>query len=536
MRPLRMALAGALWLLAGPTFAQRQAPPQDLAHQLTAARGALQARLTAIESTSTAKTALFEHLAALEWELDRYWNLRIEQRTAVGEAEGLVTEIKGQLRQVKTAKGEPPAPAVERIRIDLDLLLHPRPVRGGGGRSGGPGPSAGPSTNAQAQATPSGRGYRSGTRALSCAGVFDGAGCGGQTTATNVAFAAGTAVPGAQVSASAGRGPATVGGGANPHLENHDVPAPGAWSALGAGIGDAVHEQFGTAAGLAMNLGGMFLGLLLTVVTGPVGVALKLIAALLAVAGIGALVWQLWGAIKAFWRAPAGSAERAAAMRRLGYVGGTVLIMAAMAFAGFKIGKTQLGQAAMLQMRAGLARGLGAAGLMDEAGVAIRVAEARAATRPGRFETTRLGSRYYGENRPNNRVFGSAVRYLTDAEREAFRLTIRGGKLYDAAGKLFDTTATRTARSGQAAIVVMDGEGNIFASLVQRVGEFHHSSLLGGKPAAFAGEIVVENGVLKAVNNMSGHYRPPARFLQQFMRFLQAEGVDVSGVATSTPF
>jgi hypothetical protein len=170
---------------------------------------------------------------------------------------------------------------------------------------------------------------------------------------------------------------------------------------------------------------------------------------------------------------------------------------------------------------------------------AVLTAEAKAAQNAARaaeaakgFKTQPMNKHYEGEHLPNNAAWGtSTVKYLDDAEREAHRLHVRDGKLYDASGKLFDTRAAQTHFSGNGrAIFVMDDQGRIYASTYQEVGKFHHSSLLAGKPVTSAGELVVENGVLKTVSNRSGHYRPPAEINEQVFKSLEAQGVDVSRV------
>jgi hypothetical protein len=85
-------------------------------------------------------------------------------------------------------------------------------------------------------------------------------------------------------------------------------------------------------------------------------------------------------------------------------------------------------------------------------------------------------------------------------------MEFKDGKIYDANGRLFDTSTASTAHSGGGnAIFVMDANGNTFASKTQIVGEFHHSSLAAGQPVAAAGELRVEQGVLKAITDKSGH-------------------------------
>lgn len=129
------------------------------------------------------------------------------------------------------------------------------------------------------------------------------------------------------------------------------------------------------------------------------------------------------------------------------------------------------------------------------------------------------------------------TRYFSPEERETYRLSVHEGALYDAQGNLFDTLKAETwhgsslIKKSQLAIIVMDINGNFYASTLQRLGEVHHSSFWGNTPIAFAGEIEVINGKLTHLNNYSGHFRPSAFFLKQALHRLDGLGVDVSQVS-----
>ncbi|MCP3922107.1 MAG: hypothetical protein GY714_05920 [Desulfobacterales bacterium] len=62
------------------------------------------------------------------------------------------------------------------------------------------------------------------------------------------------------------------------------------------------------------------------------------------------------------------------------------------------------------------------------------------------------------------------------------------------------------------------------------VGKFHHSSLLGGKSVASAGEITVKNGIVHKITRKSGHYMPEEKYLQQFVDELKVKGVNLNKV------
>jgi len=70
-------------------------------------------------------------------------------------------------------------------------------------------------------------------------------------------------------------------------------------------------------------------------------------------------------------------------------------------------------------------------------------------------------------------------------------------------------------------IFVMDGNGYFYVGTASN-GKFHHSSFLSGGPIAAAGEIVVaQEGKIKMISNVSGHYKPGAAFLWQAVQQLK---------------
>ncbi|MBU2670227.1 hypothetical protein KOI35_42675 [Actinoplanes bogorensis] len=142
-----------------------------------------------------------------------------------------------------------------------------------------------------------------------------------------------------------------------------------------------------------------------------------------------------------------------------------------------------------------------------------------------------LGDRYRGENDPDNpnRAFAPrTVHYMDEAEREAHRLFVDGdGNLRSAAdGSLYDTSTGSTHWSGEGrAIFVMDGSGNLYATLDQAPGHIHHSSLLGGESVVGAGEIEVRDGRLVAMTDQSGHYHPKASQNDIALQSLRDQGL-----------
>jgi hypothetical protein len=132
--------------------------------------------------------------------------------------------------------------------------------------------------------------------------------------------------------------------------------------------------------------------------------------------------------------------------------------------------------------------------------------------------------KYAGEE--NGSVFGTSVKYLGATERQAYKVTIKNGLMMDANGKPLDTKDASSAFGpgfGRA-IFVMDKDGTLYASNEQTEGKFHHSSFLAGAPVAAAGEIRVENGVMKEVSRRSGHYCPSKEQLDNFLSEIKKQG------------
>lgn len=137
---------------------------------------------------------------------------------------------------------------------------------------------------------------------------------------------------------------------------------------------------------------------------------------------------------------------------------------------------------------------------------------------------------YAGEE--TGSVWGTKVKYLTEAEKANLELFVKDGKIVDRLGKLYDTSSSSSVfGAGQGkSIFVMDEYGKIYASNFQSVGKFHHSSFLGGKPVSAAGEITVKNGRIVEISNRSGHYQPTQQMNSQVINELKSKGLDISNI------
>ena len=131
------------------------------------------------------------------------------------------------------------------------------------------------------------------------------------------------------------------------------------------------------------------------------------------------------------------------------------------------------------------------------------------------------------------RVKHPTVEYIRSPEERAqFRLTVKGGALFRGAETTpFSTHGMSTYHSGVGWCIFVVSPGGEFYVATHRLSEFHHSSILAGSAAAAAGEMQVENGMLRTISNKSGHYQPGPRALAWALEKLQAMGVDLSSTA-----
>jgi len=82
------------------------------------------------------------------------------------------------------------------------------------------------------------------------------------------------------------------------------------------------------------------------------------------------------------------------------------------------------------------------------------------------------------------------------------------------------TAAVRGSGKGQA-IWVQGPSGRFYSSNESECGKFHHSSFLAGRDVKAAGDWVIEEGRLKAISAMSGHYHPSLDSLRRALLDLQ---------------
>ncbi|CAO2153273.1 unnamed protein product [Urochloa humidicola] len=112
-------------------------------------------------------------------------------------------------------------------------------------------------------------------------------------------------------------------------------------------------------------------------------------------------------------------------------------------------------------------------------------------------------------------------------ERENYEYIINDGKIiHKLSGEPLDTSQ---GPKGTKWIFVMSTAKRLYAGKKER-GVFQHSSFLAGGTTIAAGRFTAENGIIKSIWAYSGHYKPSAENLSNFMNFLEENGVDLKEV------
>lgn len=152
-----------------------------------------------------------------------------------------------------------------------------------------------------------------------------------------------------------------------------------------------------------------------------------------------------------------------------------------------------------------------------------------------------------------------SAEYISPEKLAKFRLVFQGGLAYQQDWR-HDSPALILANSNDIRALenrtnpihkgfsgyVADLSGNFYSSphmegSANQGNGFFHSSYLGGVEVLCAGEIRIEQGFVRQINNDSGHYKPPLRNMVMAVEMLVLSGVNIAemvvsghGIKTST--
>ncbi|KAG6468593.1 hypothetical protein ZIOFF_073281 [Zingiber officinale] len=155
-----------------------------------------------------------------------------------------------------------------------------------------------------------------------------------------------------------------------------------------------------------------------------------------------------------------------------------------------------------------------------------------------------------------SKLLQQCIKYLGPQEREAYEVIIEDGKFMHRQSKqvldtsdgpkgakwIFVLSTSKKLYVGQVNLLILLDVCKtckysdwglteiMYQTLQKKKGTFQHSSFLAGGATSAAGQLVVENGVLRVVWPHSGHYRPTQKNFEEFMIFLQDNNVDITNV------
>ena len=140
----------------------------------------------------------------------------------------------------------------------------------------------------------------------------------------------------------------------------------------------------------------------------------------------------------------------------------------------------------------------------------------------------------------------SSLAYVDDATRARYRVTIRSGRAFvlDRSTTVAQEVPLDTTRDGDYAGKHRTGAWGFVLSMSRELyvahhkqaakdcgaGEFYHSSYFRGMNVLSAGDCIFEDGWLRSVTNLSGHYKPHDRTLVHFLELFKMHGTDLSKV------
>jgi hypothetical protein len=142
----------------------------------------------------------------------------------------------------------------------------------------------------------------------------------------------------------------------------------------------------------------------------------------------------------------------------------------------------------------------------------------------------------YTRRRVQEKGTDGAVKYVGPDDRWRYQILFDGqGKMYRRSSK----TSTATSQDalidtkGVGWIFIIDKDSNCYTSFGETPEDgkkFHHSTIMSGSSVILAGAVRVDKGVLKEIDNASGHYKPQKDHLLNGLVVLQKYKVPLVGV------
>lgn len=127
--------------------------------------------------------------------------------------------------------------------------------------------------------------------------------------------------------------------------------------------------------------------------------------------------------------------------------------------------------------------------------------------------------------------------HLTEEARSHHEVIIsQGGQfIHKLTGEPVDTGTmiAHGKRAYAAYVLTRDGRLFLFNHLDGR-DQIGHTSMSGGEPVMGSGEMIIDEGELKLINNHSGHYKPSLFSIKRVLAYFQGKSVDLVDVTVET--
>jgi len=125
------------------------------------------------------------------------------------------------------------------------------------------------------------------------------------------------------------------------------------------------------------------------------------------------------------------------------------------------------------------------------------------------------------------------VHYFNDADLNRLTLKIKNSFVLDYKNEKYSTDFDPETGSYKEALVVLTADKKLLVLPYEARGVYHHSSLSRGKAILFAGTITIANGQIVGLSDLSGHYKPNAESLKNFMTFLVSHKLNLKNLVIS---
>ena len=137
---------------------------------------------------------------------------------------------------------------------------------------------------------------------------------------------------------------------------------------------------------------------------------------------------------------------------------------------------------------------------------------------------------------PDGGHAGAEIAYLNGHERDPYQLHFINGAVHR---RLHAHQQPSLVENINGKILIMDLAGTFYSTFGDPPPpgkNWHHSSMLAGQPVGFAGGIVVQDGEIVELDNMSGHYKPSTKYMVAALTRLHALNVNLDEVKITIAF